>query len=140
MSEIAKKLILQPAFVTIDEMLPAFRGKCSFRQYMPSKPNKYGIKIQAAVDAKSYYTFKMEVYVGTQPDGPLQCSNKPTDVLIRLCEPISGSGRNVTTDNWYSSCQLITTLLDGHNLTSVGTLEKIRPKYQLLSVLQKDVK
>lgn len=105
-------------------MLPAFRGKCSFPQYIPSKPNKYGIKIQAAVDARSFYTFNMEVYVGTQPDGPLQCSNKPTDVVIRLCEWISGSGRNATTDNWYSSCQLITTLLDGHNLTSVGTLRK----------------
>lgn len=30
--------------VTIDEMLPAFRGRCAFRQYIPSKPNKYGIK------------------------------------------------------------------------------------------------
>ncbi|KAI4471976.1 piggybac transposable element-derived protein 4 [Holotrichia oblita] len=25
--------------VTIDEMLPGFRGRCSFRQYIPSKPN-----------------------------------------------------------------------------------------------------
>ncbi|KAJ8945554.1 hypothetical protein NQ318_020400 [Aromia moschata] len=31
-------------YVTIDEMLLGFRGHCSFRQYIPSKPNKYGIK------------------------------------------------------------------------------------------------
>ena len=29
---------------TIDEMLLKFRGRYSFRQYMPSKPDGYGIK------------------------------------------------------------------------------------------------
>ena len=28
----------------VDEQLLAFRGHCPFRQYMPSKPAKYGIK------------------------------------------------------------------------------------------------
>nr|CAH7758836.1 unnamed protein product [Callosobruchus chinensis] len=32
------------AYVTIDEMLQNFRGKCSFRVYMPKKPGKFGIK------------------------------------------------------------------------------------------------
>ena len=41
-------------FTTIDEMLVGFRGRCGFRQYIPSKPNKYGIKIYALVDAKMY--------------------------------------------------------------------------------------
>lgn len=31
--------------VIIDEMLDAFRGRCSFRQYIPNKPAKYGLKI-----------------------------------------------------------------------------------------------
>ena len=26
------------AFVTVDELVIPFRGRCSFRQYMPSKP------------------------------------------------------------------------------------------------------
>ena len=29
----------------VDEQLVAFRGRCGFRQYLPSKPAKYGIKI-----------------------------------------------------------------------------------------------
>ena len=29
---------------TIDEILQKFRGRCRFRQYMPSKPGRYGIK------------------------------------------------------------------------------------------------
>ncbi|XP_072394910.1 uncharacterized protein [Diabrotica undecimpunctata] len=31
------------AYTTIDEKLKAFRGKCSFRIYIPNKPNHYGI-------------------------------------------------------------------------------------------------
>jgi Transposase IS4 len=31
---------------TLDEMLPSFRGRCKFRQYMPNKPSKYGLKFQ----------------------------------------------------------------------------------------------
>jgi len=31
-------------FVTIDEELVKFRGKCPFKQYLPSKPGKYGIR------------------------------------------------------------------------------------------------
>nr|XP_023017113.1 uncharacterized protein LOC111506312 [Leptinotarsa decemlineata]XP_023017114.1 uncharacterized protein LOC111506312 [Leptinotarsa decemlineata] len=41
-------------FVTIDEMLPAFRGRCAFRQHMPKKPTKYGIpKIICLVRCKN---------------------------------------------------------------------------------------
>ncbi|XP_050526600.1 uncharacterized protein LOC126897224, partial [Daktulosphaira vitifoliae] len=39
-------------YLTVDEMLVAFRGRCRFRIYMKSKPNKYGIKIMCLCDAK----------------------------------------------------------------------------------------
>ena len=39
------------AFVTVDEQLIPFRGRCSFRQYMPSKPDKYGMKLFCCVTA-----------------------------------------------------------------------------------------
>lgn len=34
-------------FVKVDKMLPPFCGRCSFKQYIPSKPSKYGIKLFA---------------------------------------------------------------------------------------------
>ncbi|XP_025407202.1 piggyBac transposable element-derived protein 4-like, partial [Sipha flava] len=37
-------------YLTLDEQLIAFRGRCSFRQYIPNKPARYGIKIFAIVD------------------------------------------------------------------------------------------
>jgi len=54
-------------FGTIDETLVAFRGRCPFKMYIPSKPAKYGIKVFSLVDAKMSYTYNLEVYAGKQP-------------------------------------------------------------------------
>ncbi|GBP63903.1 PiggyBac transposable element-derived protein 4 [Eumeta japonica] len=59
-------------FVTIDEQLQGFRGRCSFIQYNPKKPAKYGIKFFALCDAKPFYTSDVEIYCGKQPAGPFQ--------------------------------------------------------------------
>lgn len=112
-------------FVTIAEILLAFRGNCSFRQYIiPSKPNKYGIKIFSLVDAKIFYTLNLEVYVGEQPDGPFQVSNSAQDVVKRLCAPTRGTGRNITADNWFTSYNLVTDQPKKYNITYVGTVRK----------------
>lgn len=50
--------------IPVDEYLVGFRGRCPFKQYIPSKPAKYGIKIWAACDAKTSYCFNMQVYTG----------------------------------------------------------------------------
>lgn len=108
--------------LTIDEMLLSFRGRCSFRVYIPNKPAKYGIKIQALVDAEKFYILKLEVYAGKQPPGPFQLSNKAFDIVNRLVEPITKTNRNVTFDNWFTSYPLMIHLLTQHSLTSVGTV------------------
>ena len=111
-------------FCTIDEMLQAFRGKCSFRQYILSKPSKYGIKIFNLSDSRTFYTIELEVYVGTQPAGPFSIDNKPSSVVKRLIVPIAYSNRNVTIDNWFSSVKLAEELLYEYKLTIVATIRK----------------
>ncbi|XP_067126936.1 piggyBac transposable element-derived protein 4-like [Centruroides vittatus] len=110
-------------YLTIDEMLEAFKGRCQFRQYIPSKPSKYGIKIFALTDSRTFYSSNLEVYAGMQPQGQYFTSNSPKDVVLRLCKPVAGSGRNITFDNWFTSYELALKLLD-IKLTSVGTLKK----------------
>ncbi|GBN51436.1 PiggyBac transposable element-derived protein 4 [Araneus ventricosus] len=110
-------------YVTIDEKLESFRGRCPFRQYMPKKPSKYGIKIFALVDSRVFYTWKMEIYAGKQPNGPFQVDNSPSSVVKRLMEPLYNSGRNLTVDNWYTSYPLSQELLQ-KKITIVGTLRK----------------
>lgn len=110
-------------FMTIDEMLVPFRGRCGFIQYIPNKPAKYGIKIFALCDAKTFYTGNIEVYSGKQPEGPYSVSNSPSDVVLRLIDYVAGKNRNLTCDNWYSSYSLSLSLLK-KKITFLGTLRK----------------
>lgn len=118
-------------YMTIDEKLEGFRGKCGWRQYIPSKPNRYGIKIFALCDAKMYYTSSLEVYTGQQPEGPYKVSNSPGDVVMRLCDIIKGTGRNITIDNWFTSIPLVETLAKDYKLTVIGTIRKNKKELPL---------
>lgn len=91
---------------------------------LKKKPAKYGLKVFAQCDARLYYTSNLEVYVGTQPqDSPFEFSNAAVDVK-RMIEPISGSNRNVTTDNWFTTLQLSKKLLNEHRLTHLRTIKE----------------
>ena len=50
--------------ITIDEQMADFRGRCSFRQYMPLKPSKYGLKFFLAVCSSSRYILAIKPYLG----------------------------------------------------------------------------
>jgi hypothetical protein len=110
--------------VTIDEKPEKLRGNCPFRKHIASKPGNYGNKIYALVDSRIFYTQNLEIYAGKQPEGPYQLSNSPADVVERMISPISGSGRNVTVDNWFTSVLLAMKLLKDYNLTLLGTTRK----------------
>jgi len=62
--------------------------------------------VYALTDAKKYYTLNLEVYVGKQPDGPYNVETKPIALVDCMCKVISRTGRNVTTDNWFTSIGL----------------------------------
>ena len=66
---------------------------------------------------------KDNVYAGKQPDRPYGLSNKPADVVRRLAAPISGSGRNITVDNWFTDIDLVQELKE-KKLSYVGTLKR----------------
>ncbi|XP_015121722.1 piggyBac transposable element-derived protein 4-like [Diachasma alloeum] len=110
--------------VTIDEMMMAFRGRCSFLQYLPSKPDPYGLKSFAVVDAKTYYTIKMEIYAGKQPPGPYQVDNSAASVVQRISEPIVNAGRNITMDNYFTSMKVVDSLREDARTSVVGTLKR----------------
>ncbi|KAF2896072.1 hypothetical protein ILUMI_10103 [Ignelater luminosus] len=77
-----------------------------------------------------------KIYAGTQPEGPFCVNNKLPDVVKRMAEPLFGSGRNITADNWFSDFNLI------HELTTKKLLaqsEKIKGTCLfLLSMLKRE--
>jgi hypothetical protein len=107
---------------TVDEQLLAFRGRCPFKMYIPSKPDKYGIKIIMMCDSKTYYMSNASVYIGkgsTTPGIPV------TEFYsIQMTAPIHGTNRNCTFDNWFTSIPTAQKLHDDHSVTVVGTLKK----------------
>lgn len=112
----------------VDEMLVSFRGRCKFKMYMPMKPCKYGIKIMCITDAKSTYLFNAYIYGGKNTDGVGLHENEkklaiPTQSVLRLCQPVYNTNRNITADNWFSSIELVHKLKE-KGLTYVGTLKK----------------
>ncbi|XP_072401096.1 uncharacterized protein [Diabrotica undecimpunctata] len=70
-----------------------------------------------------FYTANLEVYFGQQPEERFQVSNRPSDVVQRLCEPIYDSGRNLTIDNWFTSIELVNKLYE-KKITVVRTIRK----------------
>uniref|UniRef100_UPI00358F5BBC piggyBac transposable element-derived protein 4-like isoform X1 n=1 Tax=Myxine glutinosa TaxID=7769 RepID=UPI00358F5BBC len=111
--------------ITIDEQLVPFRGRCSFVQYMPSKPAKYGLKFFWACDSKTAYALDGIAYTGRQPGKPVQ-KNLAHNIVTTLCADFRGTGRNVTMDKFFTSVPLAEELLT-KGLTLVGTLRKNKP-------------
>jgi hypothetical protein len=107
--------------VTIDEQLVAFRGRCSFRMYMKSKPAKYGLKLWALCDSATAYVLNLQVYTGKVGNRPEK--NQGERVVHDMVAVIEGSGRNVTTDNFFTSASLARQLLK-KKLSLVGTVRK----------------
>lgn len=121
--ENSKRCYTPGAYLTIDEMLHAFRGRCDFLQFMSGKPAKIGVKMQALVDAITFYTWNLELYCGQHPEGPYKVSNSPAAIVKRLVQPIEQSNRNITFDNWYTSKDLAADMLT-KGLTCLGTMKK----------------
>ena len=47
-----------------DETMAKFKGRLSFRQYLPSKPTKWGVKIWSLCESTTGYTWAFQVYTG----------------------------------------------------------------------------
>lgn len=125
------------SYACVDEMLVAFRGRCKFKMYMPKKPSKYGIKIMCLTDARTGYLLNAYIYTGKDSDGlnlPTEYSRlkKPTQAVMRLVPCIEGTNRNVSTDNWFTSIELVN-LLKEKQLTLVGTMRKNQRDTRILA-------
>lgn len=105
--------------LTVDEQLVAFRGKCPFKQYMPSKPAVYGIKFFLLVDPNTNYCHNISVYLVKV--GNERAKLLGESVVLDLVEHLKLSGRTIVFDNFFTSISLSEKLLK-FGLTMVGTL------------------
>lgn len=91
--------------IVIDESLLLFKGRLSFRQYIPSKRHRFGIKFFVMVDCETGYVLDFLIYTGasteiTEFDSSL---GKSGNIVLTLTEPYWNKGHRLYTDNWYTS-------------------------------------
>ncbi|KAL4008950.1 hypothetical protein ACER0C_002802 [Sarotherodon galilaeus] len=110
--------------ITVDEQLFPSKTRCCFLQYIASKPDRFGIKFWVACDLKSKYICNVLTYLGKDPNRP-SGERLSENVVMRLMELFLDKGRNVTTDNFFTSLSLAQKLLR-RKTTILGTVNKIR--------------
>lgn len=101
-----------------------FTGRCSFKQYMPKKPARYGLKLWVACDAKTSYAWKIQPYTG-KPASGVREKNLSSRVVLDLTPGLEH--RHVTCDNFFTSYALATALLD-KDITMLGTIRANKPE------------
>ena len=77
-------------FLTVDEQLVPWRGRCSFLQYLPSKPDKYGLKVFWCADAETMYPLTAKPYLGKIARTPQV--NLGRNTALELVQPNPSSG------------------------------------------------
>jgi hypothetical protein len=90
-----------------------FKGRLYFRQYMPNKPIKWGIKVWAMCESTSGYCLDWYPYCGK--DNNATGLGLGHDVVMNLTRNMRGLGHHLFIDNFYSSPQLSLSLID-HNI------------------------
>lgn len=121
--------------VCIDETIIPFRGRLIFRQYVPNKKHRYGVKI-FKLCLSSGYTWSVKVYAGKEATTGISV---PQKVVMELINPLLDAGRTLYCDNWYTSVSLANQLLR-RNTHLVGTLRSNRkgnPKQVIDAKLKK---
>nr|CAI5820799.1 unnamed protein product [Callosobruchus analis] len=108
--------------IVVDETMIPFKGRLLFRQYIPTKRHKYGLKIFKLCDSVGY-TFRMSLYTGQS------FFDKRTGlvekIVLDLTDCYLNQGRTIVTDNYYTSPSLARNLL-AKETHLLGTLRKNR--------------
>lgn len=120
------KHFIPSEYLTIDEQLVPFRGRCAFIQYMPTKPCKYGIKFWVLSDVECRYIISLEMYAGKV--GNTIQRNLSRNVVLRLIDQLPNNiqqGRHVTYDRYFTDLKLADDLLERH-MTSLGVVDHKR--------------
>ena len=122
--------------ITVDEQLFPRKATCRFTQYMPNKPDKSTIKFWLASDLQSKFIINGFPYLGK--DETKQSSIPLSEfVVLKLIELFTGAGRNVTTDNFFTSKSLASKLV-GKRTTLVGTIYANKRELPKLAKQKKD--
>ena len=111
-------------YLTIDEQLLPNKSRCPITQYIPTKPDKFGIKFWMLVDVESKYICNAFPYCGKQDlfYNDTKCLQGEY-VIKTLMENYINKGHHVTSDNFFTSLDVANYLMSKQT-TFLGTIKK----------------
>ena len=86
--------------VSIDESMIPYKGRIYFRQYIPSKRARFGIKAFVLAESLSGYVSEIQLYTGARVDG--REVDLASRVVRELTVNIRNKGHHLYTDNYYT--------------------------------------
>ena len=91
--------------LTLDEAMVAFKGRSPIKQYIPSKPHKWGYKIYCL--SSEDYLLRFEVYAGAEQRS---ADGATYDTVMQMLQGYEDKAHILFTDNWFTSPALLLAL------------------------------
>ena len=110
--------------ISIDESLMLWKGRLSWKQYIPSKRARYGFKSYEICKSSSGYIWDFFVYTGKNTEyNPAyeQESSVGANAILTLAHDLLDKGYCISIDNFFSSITLFDSLCS-RNTDAVGTV------------------
>ena len=110
--------------LAVGELIVNYRVRVIFRQYIPKKRKRFGIKIYKLRD-EAGYTCAMRVYLGKDSQSATDDMTTTHATVRHLTHRVEGLGHKLFMDNLFSSPRLFDDL-DGRKINSCGTVRPNR--------------
>ena len=117
--------------ISIDESLLLWKGRLSWKQYIPNKRARFGLKSFVLCESSTGYIWNGKLYTGKELTADLdrnygQFHYMGTKIIVDLMsDALLDKGYRLHIDNWYTSFEVVKHLLD-HKTNCIGTLRKDR--------------
>jgi hypothetical protein len=110
----------------IDESLMLWKGRLAFKQYIPSKRNRFGVKLFEIVDCQTRVVLDFIIYTGSTTNiEVIPGIGISGSIVMELMKPYLHKGHNLFVDNWYTSPNLFD-LLHRFQTGACGTVRQNR--------------
>lgn len=115
--------------ISIDEELVLYKGRLAFRQFIPSKRSRFGVKIYALCDVHGYF-WNAYVYEGKQAQAlPLtNVVGASGAIVCHLLSSLKNKGYHLYLDNFYTSIALAQYLRGTWTTCVCGTMRPNRAR------------
>ena len=92
--------------LAVDEVIVLYKGRVVFRQYIPKKHKRFGIKIYKLCDSLGY-TYDMSVYLGKQRQHATAQITATHGTVLQVVRRVEGLGHKIFMDNVHAGDKFI---------------------------------